>query len=132
MNEEEDAIQHMLREHRDEIKRLPRSGIFQASDRLTAPTGPRHSLTPLPAGSQKEEEEEVPPLPPPILPPLLPENQQGHHHRCHRIHPRLERRMTPKRGDHHRRRMRPTRRKRKPRKLWRSLRIATQSHSSPL
>ena len=53
MSEEEDAIQHMLREHRDAIGRLPRTGILQARDRLTGPPGPRHSPTPLPAGSQE-------------------------------------------------------------------------------
>ena len=77
MSEEEDAIQHMLRDHRDEIRRLPRSGILQARDRLTGPPGPRHSPTPVPAGSQEGEEEEVPPLPPPIFPPLPPEEPAG-------------------------------------------------------
>ena len=77
MSEEEDAIQHMLREHRDEIRRLPRSGILQARDRLTGPPGPRHSPTPVPAGSQEGEEEEVPPPPPPIFPPLPPEEPAG-------------------------------------------------------
>ena len=71
MNEEEDAIQHMLREHVDTLRGLPRTGILQASDRLTTLTESGPSPMPPPGGTQ--DEEEVPPLPPPIYPPLLPD-----------------------------------------------------------
>ena len=71
MNEEEDAIQHMLREHRDTLRGLPRTGILQARDRLITPTesGPS-PMPPLPGDTQEDEDEEVLPLPPPIYPPL--------------------------------------------------------------
>ena len=48
MNEEEDAIQHMLREHVDTLRGLPRTGILQTRDRLTTPTelGPSPMLLP--------------------------------------------------------------------------------------
>ena len=75
IDEEEDAILHMLREHGDILRSLSPSGIFQAWDRLIAPPRPRHSPVPPPDDShqEEEEEEEVPPLPPTIFPPLPPE-----------------------------------------------------------
>ena len=73
MDEEEDAICHLLRDHRDTLRRLPRTCIVQARDKPLAPIESCHNPMLLPAGTQDEEEdeEEAPPPPPPILSPLL-------------------------------------------------------------
>ena len=68
---QEDALRHVMREHLDEVRNLPRDNILQDGDKLLAPMEPHRSPIPLPAGTQ--EDEEVPPLPPPIFPPLPPE-----------------------------------------------------------
>ena len=59
---QEDALRHVMREHLDEVRSLPRNNILQDRDKLLAPMEP-----------QEDDEEEVPPLPPPIFPPLPPE-----------------------------------------------------------
>ena len=71
LEQEEDAINHLLGECRDHLRGMPRTGILQVRERLMAALEPRHSPTPTPVGTQ--DEEEVPPLPPPIFPPLPPE-----------------------------------------------------------
>ena len=74
MDHEEDAIRHMLREHRDTLRSLLRTSNFQARNTLQAPAESCHRPTLLPVGTEgEEEEEEVPLLPPPLYWPLLPE-----------------------------------------------------------
>ena len=69
--QQEDTLSHVLREHMDEVRSLPRDNILQDRDKLLAPVEPHCSPIPSTAGTQ--EEEEVPPLPPPIFPPLPPD-----------------------------------------------------------
>ena len=75
MNEEEDAIQHMLREHMDTLRGLPRTGILQARDRLTIP--PELGPSPMLPQGGTQDDEGVPPLPPPIYLPLPPDEPTG-------------------------------------------------------
>ena len=58
---QEDALRHVMREHLDEVRSLPRNNILQDRDKLLAPMEPQ------------EDDEEVPPLPPQIFPSLPPE-----------------------------------------------------------